>query len=126
MNKKYHHSLNYLLPSIQGGARGWVFFFFLLFFPLLTFAQSLPIDPAVRYGTLSNGLTYYICPNQKPTGQAEFYIVQRVGSILEEEDQRGLAHFLDLLSANKRSNNFSKILCRIINRVRPQRLHCLL
>ena len=104
MNKKYHHSLNYLRPSIQGGARGWVFFFFLLFFPLLTFAQSLPIDPAVRYGTLSNGLTYYICPNQKPTGQAEFYIVQRVGSILEEEDQRGLAHFLEHMAFNGTKN----------------------
>ena len=76
----------------------------LLFFPLLTFAQSLPIDPAVRYGTLSNGLTYYICPNQKPTGQAEFYIVQRVGSILEEEDQRGLAHFLEHMAFNGTKN----------------------
>ncbi len=95
---------NYLLPSIQGGARGWVFFFLLLFFPLLTFAQSLPIDPAVRYGTLSNGLTYYICPNQKPTGQAEFYIVQRVGSILEEENQRGLAHFLEHMAFNGTKN----------------------
>lgn len=76
----------------------------LLFFPLLTFAQSLPMDPAVRYGTLSNGLTYYICPNQKPVGQAEFYIVQRVGSILEEENQRGLAHFLEHMAFNGTKN----------------------
>jgi zinc protease len=46
------------------------------------------MDPAVRYGQLDNGLTYYICPNKVPTGQAEYYIVQRVGSILEEEEQR--------------------------------------
>ncbi len=103
MNKKFPHNLNYLLPSIQGGVRGWVFFF-LLFLPLLTFAQSLPMDPAVRYGTLSNGLTYYIYPNQRPAGQAEFYIVQRVGSILEEENQRGLAHFLEHMAFNGTKN----------------------
>ena len=72
----------------------------LVLFPLLSFAQSLPMDPTVQYGKLDNGLTYYIYPNQKPTGQAEFYIVQRVGSILEEENQRGLAHFLEHMAFN--------------------------
>ena len=62
-------------------------------------AQSLPMDPAVRYGKLDNGLTYYISPN-KNVGKAEFYIVQRVGSILEEENQRGLAHFLEHMAFN--------------------------
>ena len=56
------------------------------------------MDPAVRYGKLDNGLTYYITPNDG--GKAEYYIVQRVGSILEEEHQRGLAHFLEHMAFN--------------------------
>ena len=67
-------------------------------------AQELPMDPAVRYGKLSNGLTYYIRHNQNPTHQADFYIVQRVGSILEEEPQRGLAHFLEHMAFNGTKN----------------------
>ena len=67
-------------------------------------AQQLPMDPAVRYGKLDNGLTYYICPNEGATGKAEFYIVQRVGSILEEEHQRGLAHFLEHMAFNGTKN----------------------
>lgn len=63
-------------------------------------AQQLPIDPSVRYGKLDNGLTYYIYPNAQPRQEAEFYIVQRVGSILEEEHQRGLAHFLEHMAFN--------------------------
>ena len=55
----------------------------------------LPVDPAVRIGHLDNGLTYYIRHNEYPKGQANFYIAQKVGSVQEEEDQRGLAHFLD-------------------------------
>ena len=57
--------------------------------------EQLPIDPKVRYGKLSNGLTYYIRHNELPKERADFYIAQNVGSILEEENQRGLAHFLE-------------------------------
>ena len=67
------------------------------------FAQqqpAIPIDKAVRIGKLDNGLTYYIRHNAEPKGQANFYIAQRVGSILEEEDQRGLAHFLEHMCFN--------------------------
>ncbi|MBR4313058.1 MAG: insulinase family protein [Bacteroidaceae bacterium] len=67
-------------------------------------AQQLPMDPAVRYGKLKNGLTYYISPNKRAAGKAEFYIVQRVGSILEEENQRGLAHFLEHMAFNGTKN----------------------
>ena len=67
---------------------------------LVTSAQQLPMDPAVRYGKLGNGLTYYIVPNQSNGAKVEFYIVQRVGSILEEEHQRGLAHFLEHMAFN--------------------------
>ena len=52
-------------------------------------------DNAVRVGHLPDGLTYYLCHNERPRNRADFYIVQRVGSILESDDQRGLAHFLE-------------------------------
>lgn len=58
------------------------------------------LDPAIRMGKLDNGLTYYICHNELPENRVEFYIAQRVGSILEEEHQRGLAHFLEHMAFN--------------------------
>lgn len=65
---------------------------------------QLPVDSAVRVGTLPNGLTYYIRHNETPKGQADFYIAQKVGSILEEENQRGLAHFLEHMCFNGTEN----------------------
>ena len=62
--------------------------------------QKLPLDPKVRSGVLENGLTYYVVQNADPKGQAEFYIAQKVGSVLEEESQRGLAHFLEHMAFN--------------------------
>ena len=73
---------------------------FMLLGTLSMSAQQLPMDPMVRHGKLDNGLTYYICPNAQPRQEAEFYLVQRVGSILEEEHQRGLAHFLEHMAFN--------------------------
>ncbi len=61
---------------------------------------AIPIDPNVRIGKLDNGLTYYIRHNELPEGRADFYIAQKVGSILEEENQRGLAHFLEHMCFN--------------------------
>lgn len=66
--------------------------------------QTLPVDTAVRIGKLPNGLTYYIRHNEYPKGQADFYIVQNVGSILEEDNQRGLAHFLEHMCFNGTTN----------------------
>ena len=60
----------------------------------------IPIDPDVRTGKLDNGLTYYIRHNNWPEQRAEFYIAQRVGSIQENDDQRGLAHFLEHMAFN--------------------------
>ena len=60
----------------------------------------IPIDPNVRIGKLENGLTYYIRHNELPEKRADFYIAQKVGSILEEENQRGLAHFLEHMCFN--------------------------
>ena len=62
--------------------------------------QQFPIDNQVRYGVLPNGLTYYIRHNEEPKNRAEFHIAQKVGSILEEENQRGLAHFLEHMAFN--------------------------
>lgn len=66
--------------------------------------QPLPIDPKVRYGKLPNGLTYYIRHNAQPKERADFYIAQNVGSILEEENQRGLAHFLEHMAFDGTKN----------------------
>ncbi len=66
--------------------------------------QPLPLDPQTRFGKLDNGLTYYIRHNEYPKGQANFYIAQKVGSVLEEEDQRGLAHFLEHMCFNGTEN----------------------
>ncbi|MFA5641686.1 MAG: insulinase family protein [Bacteroidales bacterium] len=66
--------------------------------------QKLPIDPKVRTGKLENGLTYFVMQNAEPKGQAEFFIAQKVGSILEEETQRGLAHFLEHMAFNGTTN----------------------
>ena len=62
--------------------------------------MSIPIDSAVRKGVLPNGLTYYLRHNEWPEKRAFFYIAQKVGSIQEEEDQRGLAHFLEHMCFN--------------------------
>ena len=61
---------------------------------------NIPIDPQVRVGKLENGLTYYIRHNEEPKGQANFYIAQKVGSIIEAEGQEGLAHFLEHMCFN--------------------------
>ena len=70
----------------------------------LSVAAQLPQDPDVRKGTLKNGMTYYIRHNAKEAGLADFYIAQRVGSILEEPRQRGLAHFLEHMAFNGTKN----------------------
>ena len=67
-------------------------------------AQNLPQDPTIRKGKLKNGMTYYIRQNTKEEGLADFYIAQRVGSILEEPRQRGLAHFLEHMAFNGTKN----------------------
>ena len=67
-------------------------------------AMPVPFDPNIRRGKLENGLTYYIRHNEKPAQRANFYIAQKVGSILEEDDQQGLAHFLEHMAFNGTKN----------------------
>ena len=62
--------------------------------------KQLPVDKAVRMGKLKNGLTYYIRHNDTHKNLVNFYIAQKVGSIQEEEEQRGLAHFLEHMCFN--------------------------
>jgi len=81
---------------------------FLLCFAGLVQAQmqmpGIPDDPDVRIGKLDNGLTYYIRHNNWPEHRVNFYIAQKVGSIQEEESQRGLAHFLEHMCFNGTEN----------------------
>lgn len=72
--------------------------------PLMAAAQAVKTDANVRIGKLKNGLTYYIRYNNWPEDRADFYIAQRVGSINEEENQRGLAHFLEHMCFNGTRN----------------------
>ncbi len=64
----------------------------------------LPVDSATRVGKLDNGMTYYIRHNETPKGQADFFIAQKVGSVLENDQQRGLAHFLEHMCFNGTEN----------------------
>ncbi|MBR5865791.1 MAG: insulinase family protein [Alistipes sp.] len=66
--------------------------------------MQLPLDPDVRVGKLDNGMTYYIRHNEKPKGQASFYIYHDVGAIQEDDDQQGLAHFLEHMAFNGTKN----------------------
>jgi zinc protease len=80
-----------------------------IFFTAGTYAQTdlnkpAPMDPEIRMGKLQNGLTYFIRKNKEPEKRASFYIIQNVGAILENDDQNGLAHFLEHMSFNGTQN----------------------
>ena len=62
--------------------------------------QPLPIDKSIKKGVLPNGLTYYIKRTNVVKGAASYYIIQNVGSVLENDDQQGLAHFLEHMAFN--------------------------
>ena len=67
-------------------------------------AQTIPADADFRVGKLNNGLTYYLCHNSNPAGCAEFYIAHNVGALQEEDNQNGLAHFLEHMAFNGTKN----------------------
>jgi len=75
--------------------------------PTPDLSVPIPLDPRVRVGVLENGLTYYIQKNKKPENRAEFRLVVNAGSLLEEDDQQGLAHFVEHMGFNG-SKHFKK------------------
>ncbi len=87
------------------------FVFFIAFFlPFVCSAQNsslnqkLPVDNTVKVGKLSNGMTYFIKHFSNPKQRGEFYIVHNVGALQEEDDQNGLAHFLEHMAFNGSKN----------------------
>lgn len=62
--------------------------------------SDLPVDPAIKWGRLDNGLTYALLPNPEPKGRASLRLAIRVGSLHENDNQRGLAHFLEHMAFN--------------------------
>ena len=87
---------------------------FLLISSMLISAQPnfdlkslIPKDPKVSKGVLENGMTYYIRANENPKNRAELFLVVRAGSIDEDDDQQGLAHFCEHMSFNG-TKNFPK------------------
>ena len=70
-------------------------------------SDPIPVGPQVKVGKLANGLTYYIQKNGKPEKKLELRLVVKAGSILEDDDQQGLAHFTEHMAFNG-STNFKK------------------
>ena len=69
--------------------------------------QPIPVDPNVKVGKLANGLTYYIRKNTQPSKKVELRLAVNAGAVLEDEDQRGLAHFMEHMNFNG-SKHFPK------------------
>src|SRR6476661_7529036 len=66
----------------------------------ITLSKPIPVDSNVIIGKLPNGLTYYIRKNVEPKNRAELYLINKVGSIVENDDQQGLAHFTEHMAFN--------------------------
>ncbi|MBT3206880.1 MAG: insulinase family protein [Bacteroidetes bacterium] len=103
-----------------------LFFSLIVLFTMMTgsiFGQNsnpnfkLPIDPNVIYGKLENGLTYYIRSNDKPEDRAQFWLVNNVGAILEDDDQNGLAHFCEHMAFNGTKNFEKKDIINYLQRI---------
>jgi zinc protease len=81
-----------------------------IFIPIILFSvqlnartdltKAVPLDPEIRTGKLQNGLTYFIRANKEPRKRASFYFIQNVGALLENDNQNGLAHFLEHMAFN--------------------------
>ena len=62
--------------------------------------EPLPLDARVKKGKLENGLTYYVLPHKKPEHRAQIWLAVNAGAVLEDDDQRGLAHFVEHMGFN--------------------------
>src|SRR5512146_1651644 len=67
-------------------------------------SATLPLDTSITKGKLSNGITYYVRVNRKPEKRAELRLVVNAGSILEDDNQQGLAHFVEHMAFNGTKN----------------------
>lgn len=93
-----------MMYTLRAGAQ-WLLLLLGLFVIQPSFSQvnlggKLPVDPKVKIGKLDNGLTYYIRQNKKPEQKVELRLVLNAGSILEEDDQQGLAHMAEHMAFN--------------------------
>lgn len=79
--------------------------------------SPIPTDPELRTGKLPNGMTYYVRHNEKPKGQADFYILHNVGAIQENDAQQGLAHFLEHMAFNGTKNLPDKMLIEYLEKI---------
>ena len=86
--------------------RNIIIFLFLLITPLKA-ENIFPLDPAITYGKLENGLTYYIRENFTPKNKVVMRLFVKTGSVMEEDHQRGLAHLIEHMAFNG-SKNFPK------------------
>ena len=77
---------------------------FNLFAQTINYSEPLPVDQTIKKGVLPNGMTYYIKSTDVVKDAASYYIIQNVGSVLENEDQQGLAHFLEHMAFNGTKN----------------------
>ncbi len=73
---------------------------FLILIVNISSAQTIPLDTAVHSGVLPNGFTYYIRHNEEPKNRVFLYLVNNVGSVLEDSNQQGLAHFMEHMNFN--------------------------
>lgn len=87
--------------------RKGIYIFLLLLGLGSSYGQVIPADSNIVIGTLENGLTYYILPNAEPQNRAELRLVVKAGSMQEDDDQLGVAHFVEHMAFNG-SKNFAK------------------
>src|SRR5215208_5621096 len=97
MKLKFQHCYPFVLALLIGVPT----------FSQINLTSPIPVDPNVKIGKLSNGLTYYIRKNAKPEKKVELRLAVNAGSILEDPDQRGLAHFMEHMNFNG-SKHFPK------------------
>src|SRR6478609_8363877 len=98
--------------KIQSAGKAAASLLFVLLFASFVNAQPkltdpLPVAPEIKIGKLSNGLTYYIRKNSRPEKKVELRLAINAGSILEDDDQQGLAHFMEHMVFNG-TKNFKK------------------
>jgi zinc protease len=80
-------------------------------------SQQMPVDPEITIGKLSNGLRYYIRANKKPEKRAELRLVIKAGSILEDDDQQGMAHLVEHMAFNGTKNFPKQDLVKFIEQI---------